>query len=35
VHDALAVCAAMRPPVDISVSVSGSEGAGSVRPELV
>jgi ketol-acid reductoisomerase len=35
VHDALAVCASMRPSVDISVSVSGSEGAGSVRPELV
>jgi hypothetical protein len=35
VHAALAVCASLRPPVDISVSLSGSEGAGSVRPELV
>lgn len=35
VHDALAACAAMRPPCDISVSLAGSEGAGSVRPELV
>jgi ketol-acid reductoisomerase len=35
VHAALAVCAGLRPPVDISVSLSGSEGAGSVRPELV
>lgn len=34
VHDALAVCASLRPPVDISVSVSGSDGAGSIRPEL-
>jgi hypothetical protein len=34
VHKALAVCADLRPPVDISVSVSGSEGAGSIRPEL-
>ena len=35
VHDALAVCAALRPPVDISVSATGAEGAGSIRPELV
>jgi ketol-acid reductoisomerase len=35
VHSALAVCASMRPPVDISVSMSGTEGAGSARPELL
>lgn len=35
VHEALAVCAALRPSVDISVSVSGADGAGSIRPELV
>lgn len=35
VHGALAVCASMRPSVDISVSVSGTEGAGSARPELL
>lgn len=34
VHDALEVCASLRPPVDISVSMSGSEDAGSIRPEL-
>eukprot|EP00894_Picocystis_sp_ML_P001756 jgi/Pico_ML_1/52273/g3002.t1 len=35
VHQALAACADLRPSVDISVSASGSENAGSVRPELV
>ena len=34
VHDALAVCAELRPSVDIAVSSSGAENAGSIRPEL-
>jgi len=35
VHQALAVCASMRPPVDISVSITGSEGAGGAKPDVL
>ena len=34
VHAAQAVCAKLRPTVDISVSASGAADAGSIRPEL-
>ena len=34
VHAAQAVCAKLRPTVDISVSAAGAKDAGSIRPEL-
>ena len=35
VHAALAVCASLRPPVDISVSLTGSEGAGGAKAAVL